>query len=107
MTIPVVGLSGPGAQMPIAGVCRIPEDFRSSLMAVHTAANPRAASLATMGVRLCAWILPEQSTRPAATFVPPTSTPTTRLSCIYGDALRPRRGALASLVEIKTLEYYT
>jgi hypothetical protein len=57
-------------------------------MAAHTAAKPRAASFATMGIRLCPWIFPQESTKPAATFVPPTSTPTTRLSCMYSHTLR-------------------
>lgn len=48
---------------------------RTESIAEITAAKPAAASLATMGVRVWLLISPQEFTKPAATFVPPTSTP--------------------------------
>jgi hypothetical protein len=48
---------------------------RTASIAVITAAKPAAASFATIGVRVWQVISPAAFTRPAATFVPPTSTP--------------------------------
>src|SRR5262249_14511794 len=53
------------------------------------AENPAAASPpTTIGARVLNRTLPFASTRPAPTFVPPTSTPSTYLSSCRGDALR-------------------
>ena len=48
---------------------------RTESIAEITAARPATASLATIGVRVWLVISPVEFTRPAATFVPPTSTP--------------------------------
>src|SRR5437588_2867068 len=58
-------------------------DFaQTDSIAAVTAPSPAAASLlATIGVRVCASISPVESTRPAATLVPPMSTPITKPSC--------------------------
>jgi hypothetical protein len=85
MTTPVRGQSGPGAQIPIAettrcdsfvglGALTLAAALTASIAAV-TAAKPAAASVATIGTRVWRVISPLESTRPAATFVPPTSTP--------------------------------
>jgi hypothetical protein len=80
MTIPVLGSSGPGAQIPIAvidpsiSVCESAV-ARTASIAEITAVKPAAALLAAMGVRIWKLISPSAFTRPAATFVPPTSTP--------------------------------
>jgi len=80
MTIPVFGSSGPGAQIPIPEIDpSVPgrewAAARTASIAEMTAAKPAAALLAAMGVRIWKLISPSAFTRPAATFVPPTSTP--------------------------------
>jgi hypothetical protein len=77
MTIPVRGSSGPGAQIPMPETewAREQVPARTESMAETTAANPAAASFDTIGVRVWKVISPAAFTRPAATLVPPTSTP--------------------------------
>jgi hypothetical protein len=48
---------------------------RTASIAEITAANPATALLAAIGVRVWQVISPAALTKPAATFVPPTSTP--------------------------------
>jgi len=84
MMTPARGSSGPGAHNPIARIFR-DSGFapRSSCSIVAlTAASPCSAEPVTgIGVRVCCRISPvAQSTIPAATFVPPMSTPITRVS---------------------------
>jgi hypothetical protein len=55
---------------------------RTESIAEVTAARPATASAATIGVRVWRVISPVEFTRPAATFVPPTSTPTKYKSVI-------------------------
>ena len=75
---PVVGSSGPGAQipMPLRLECASGCAAKTLSMADCTAAKPAAEdSRAGMATRVWKRIVPSASTRPAATFVPPMSTP--------------------------------
>src|SRR5439155_25442669 len=73
---PVVGSSGPGAQMPIPFTLEVPVG-RTCAIAESTACKPRSAeSVETIVTRRCERISPAAFTSPAATLVPPTSTPT-------------------------------
>ena len=80
MTTPVLGSSGPGEQIPSRELA-VPSEpsTTENPSRVVTAASPAAASpLATVGARTWVVILPSGFTNPAATLVPPTSTPITR-----------------------------
>src|SRR5712692_1660417 len=75
----VSGFSGAGVHMTIAPirVCEHPSE-KSPRIAVETASRPfDGAPVVSIGVLFRARISPLASTRPAATFVPPISTPTT------------------------------
>ena len=85
---PVRGSSGPGAQIPIPATEWRPLG-RALEMADRIASKPSAADpFATMGIRFCERISPLALTSPAATLVPPISTPTNRLSGKLGAAFR-------------------
>jgi hypothetical protein len=76
---PVIGLSGPGAQIPIPATLVAPSG-RTRAIAENTAFNPSCAEeFAIIGSRTWDDISPSASTSPAATFVPPMSTPTNQL----------------------------
>src|ERR1039458_8998441 len=77
-TTPVLGSSGPGEQipMPLMAVRASGARANRASTAPLTAANPVGGSaVATIGTRAFCMICPVESTRPAATLVPPTSTP--------------------------------
>src|SRR5467141_3294857 len=79
MMTPVSGFNGPGAHMPMAPK-RVGGDAseKRPRIAVETAARPfDGAPTVSIGVLFRARISPLASTRPAATLVPPMSTPTT------------------------------
>src|SRR5690349_23855053 len=78
MTTPRRGSSGPGLLMPMAAteVRRFDWESSAAEMALSTAARPAAASRSlTIGTRTLERISPRGVTIPAATFVPPMSTP--------------------------------
>ena len=84
--MPVRGSSGPGAQIPIphldlwfriGSAGGIPNQSRTV-----TAAKPAVASVAAIGTRIWWEISPAGLTKPAATFVPPMSTPMKYCSAI-------------------------
>src|SRR5205807_10082462 len=85
MITPVRGFSGLGAQVPIPDMCCwFAEVGDSAPIAVDTAFRPlEACPVVTMGVLLRTSISPRASTRPAATLVPPISTPTTTLFSFF------------------------
>src|SRR5713101_2927180 len=86
MTTPVFGSSGPGEQMPtprikLCAPAALAAWADAASIALVTDASPREApSFETMGLRVWHKISPLGSTRPAATLVPPMSTPITRSS---------------------------
>src|ERR1019366_2838998 len=86
MTTPVFGSSGPGEQIPtprirLCAPATLTAQADAVSIALVTAASALAApSFETMGLRVWHKISPLGSTRPAATFVPPTSTPITKSS---------------------------
>jgi len=94
ITTPAFGSSGPGEQIPTprSNPCcfTISGYFaETDSIAEITALSPAAASpVGTIGVRVCARISPLPSTRPAATLVPPMSTPITRPSCMASFVIR-------------------
>src|SRR5271155_1977203 len=80
ITMPVRGSSGPGAQIPMPEI-KLTDSERgltavgTESIAQVTAAKPAVASAAAIGTRVWWVISPVELTKPAATFVPPTSTP--------------------------------
>src|SRR5215467_1056197 len=95
ITTPALGSSGPGEHIPIprirfCGPVAATAFSDTVSIVLVTAASPLAGpSLHTMGLRVWHRISPLGSTRPAATFVPPMSTPITSPS-------RTAREAIAS-----------
>ena len=83
MITPLFGSRGPGEQIPIPLTAIFTSELSSTaLTADSTAPSPSAGfPFADIGIFVCCLISPLLSTRPAATFVPPTSTPTTNPSC--------------------------
>src|SRR5438270_13959690 len=76
-TTPVNGSRGPGAQIPTPRISAAETSRRRVSTAVRTEARPcSAVPVADIGVRVIDFTFPEESTNPAATLVPPTSTPT-------------------------------
>jgi hypothetical protein len=78
MIVPVEGSSRPGAQIPMPRILgtSVRSPSRNASMALRTAASPASAFPSdTIGILTCRSISPEASTSPAATFVPPISTP--------------------------------
>src|SRR5260370_6306734 len=85
MMTPVSGFNGPGAHMPMAPK-RVGGDAseKRPRIAVETASRPfDGAPVVSIGVLYRTRISPLASTRPATTFDPPISTPTTTLDSAF------------------------
>src|SRR3984893_18027521 len=84
MMTPVFGFRGPGAQMPMAEIWFCESSEKRPRIAVETAASPfDGGPEFVTGVLLRATISPWTFTRPAATLVPPMSTPTTTRDWLF------------------------
>ena len=105
-TVPDMGSSGPGAQIPMPASALHSSGWpaRTPRIACSTAAKPsRAEPRAGMGTRIFARIFPAGSTSPAATLVPPISTPNVKRGFVSAGTVRisysmPKRCCICSSV---------
>src|SRR3954452_25325390 len=77
--IPRLGSSGPGDDMPMPSTDATLDFIAASITRFTQSMAVCAEPLATMGTRVLERILPASFTTPAATLVPPISTPKTDL----------------------------